>query len=245
MRDEAVKLYQLTTNKEELGKARFGLYAALKDIHKYEYKEDIHPDTAKKNNLIDFANLNFEAMDLSDQTVLNNLFGLSSNNFSRENIIFSEISQFDAKEPNVYRTKMFGGEVKMIPPFDHLHRQFKPSDSCLHPKFQEEEEDDDDDDNDTHSHLSSKRVHSDEAPAQHCITNEDNPIDRNDHKDNFNSEVSSTQNGAMSAQLTCSVNDQIDGNALHPSSKDQSSLDTLRDKANVGINQNFATLSKN
>ncbi|ETO09650.1 DENN domain-containing protein 1B isoform 1 [Reticulomyxa filosa] len=120
------------------------------DLYDYQYKEEEHLESAKRSNLIDekmatidFANLNLDSMNETDQIMLTDLLGLNfMDSFGGANV-FSEVSQFDAKNPNLYRVKMAGGEVKMIPPFDHLHQQFRPP-----PLFATDYNDDDDNDND-------------------------------------------------------------------------------------------------
>ncbi|ETO22352.1 hypothetical protein RFI_14845 [Reticulomyxa filosa] len=101
------------------------------------------------------ANFVTTNLDKKEQDMMTDLLGLSSNDFDDEGTkyntdklqkkcgkeekkkrkkdnnnnnteTYKKISQFDAKDPKAYRDKMVAGEVKMIPPFDHLHRQFQP-----------------------------------------------------------------------------------------------------------------------
>ncbi|ETO21208.1 hypothetical protein RFI_15997 [Reticulomyxa filosa] len=136
----------MITTIDQLRRARIRLYVAFKDLYDYQYKEEEHLESAKRSNLIDekmasidFANLNLGSMNKNDQTMLTDLLGLNFVDSSAGSTVFSEVSQFDAKNPNAYRIKMVGGEVKMIPPFDHLHRQFRPPATSLSERKDDDE----------------------------------------------------------------------------------------------------------
>ncbi|ETO16921.1 hypothetical protein RFI_20416, partial [Reticulomyxa filosa] len=84
MRERATKVHQLITTTDLLRKARIGLYVAFKELCDYQYQEEDHLESVKKSNMIDeklasidFANLDLELMDESDQQLLTDLLGLN------------------------------------------------------------------------------------------------------------------------------------------------------------------------
>ncbi|ETO15783.1 hypothetical protein RFI_21580 [Reticulomyxa filosa] len=148
MRDQATKLYQLITSSDQLRKARIGLYGAFKELHNYQFKEEDHLEFIKKLNLVeekitsvDFTQHELDLTDESDQHAITAFLRLHLDFNYEGNVVFSQTSQFDAKNPNPYRGKMAAGEVKLIPPFCHLRSQFRPPDSCLASRFQDDDED--------------------------------------------------------------------------------------------------------
>ena len=102
-------------------------YVAFGDDYEYKYDEEkMNGQGGKQETFIDdkiaqidFANI---ANNKEDQSLLGNFLG--SNKAYEDTNLFTEISQFRANDVESYRKRSARGEVRMIPPFEHLRNEF-------------------------------------------------------------------------------------------------------------------------
>ena len=129
MREEAKILLQLCTNPNELRKCRLSHYVSFRDLYEYQYKPP-KDEESKKTRLMEenLSKIDFTKLDKKDHHIAADLLGLSDVHdiIYEEESPFYQQSQFDSANVVEYQDKMVRGDVRIIPPFDHLHRVFMP-----------------------------------------------------------------------------------------------------------------------
>jgi len=122
----ALEVVKLSTRLDELKKKRIEKYVAFGDDYEYKYDEDKTNESKTHSKFlddkiaqIDFANI---ANNKQDQSLLGNF--LHSAQYNNATNLFTEVSQFRADNIKNYRQRCLRGEVRMIPPFEHLRNEF-------------------------------------------------------------------------------------------------------------------------
>lgn len=129
MREEAKKLLNLCTNSSELKKCRSHKYVSFRDLYEYQYKPS-NDESSKKSQLMEekLSKIDFKQLLENHQSMAADLLGLSEPQdfIYEEESPFYQQSQFDVNNVMEYQNKMVRGEVRTIPPFEHLHRVLMP-----------------------------------------------------------------------------------------------------------------------
>lgn len=154
MREIAGKLYESSTQITHLRQLRVKKYVAFGDLYHYKYDEYItddddleieiskscsielmekaksaslmSPSNSKTIQAIDFPQ--FNEMDINQKSQMLQVLGVvhDGSQVNDVGMDFLMNSQFNAANTNLYREQMMKGEVRMIPPFFHLHIEFEP-----------------------------------------------------------------------------------------------------------------------
>eukprot|EP01084_Bolivina_argentea_P074800 135665_1 len=127
MKKIAMEVIKMSTRLDEIKKKKIDKYVAFCDDYEYKYDESKLKVSGSDNAAfiddkiaqIDFTNI-YE--NKQDQCLLGSLFNSNTNDIATH--MFTEVSQFRADNVQNYRERCLRGEVRMIPPFEHLRNQF-------------------------------------------------------------------------------------------------------------------------